>query len=245
MNADELYRHGNQLAFRGDQHGALALLDRALQADPRHRKAYGNRGGIKAQLGDYAGAIADLDAAIRLRPGDSLAYSNRGLAKGHLGDWKGALEDSSLAVGVNPQDAAAYLNRADALVQLGRGPEAVRDLDEAERLSDNATLRAVAARIRAKIQGGAVAQEQPDEAEAAYRRSDYAAARDAASHLWRGAARLKLGDEQGAIADYDRGLALLSGPGRRELQNGWEMFRAAGSAHPAVLALIDWIASTP
>ena len=64
----------------GDNQGALADYNRAIQLNPRYALAYVNRGVIRSALRDSRGASADFDRAIEIDPNYAQAY-NRPPAK--------------------------------------------------------------------------------------------------------------------------------------------------------------------
>ena len=52
----------------GDQQGAIADYNQALEINPRYAEVYYNRGLVKATLGDQQGAIADYAQALEINP---------------------------------------------------------------------------------------------------------------------------------------------------------------------------------
>src|SRR5882757_9020893 len=64
--------------YQGDDKGALADYDKALQYDPSDVYSWSNRALAKMRLDDSKGAIADFRKALELRPG--LGTAQEGLA---------------------------------------------------------------------------------------------------------------------------------------------------------------------
>jgi tetratricopeptide (TPR) repeat protein len=100
--ADVHNQGGLALCRAGDNTGALAEFDRAIQADPSLAEAYNNRGAIRLALGDTKGAFTDYSAALSLKPNYAEVFNNRGAARQSLGDMDGALADYDRAVALKP-----------------------------------------------------------------------------------------------------------------------------------------------
>ena len=131
LTAEEWFNLGNNKRESGDNQGAIADYDQAIQIKPDYAEAFKNRGNAKSNLGDYQGAIADYDQAIQIKPDYALAYNNRGNAKSHLGDYQGAIADFNQAIKIKPNYALAYNNRGNAKKNLGDNPNAIADYDQA------------------------------------------------------------------------------------------------------------------
>ena len=58
----------------GDHAAAVAALDEAIEAEPKHAEWYLVRGKVFEDCGDHAKAIADYEASIQLSPGNPLAH---------------------------------------------------------------------------------------------------------------------------------------------------------------------------
>ena len=85
----------------------LADYNKALELDPRHYRAYMNRGNLRSDQGDYDAAIADYTKAIEVSDNPAMAYLNRGSARGKKGDNQAADADYDKALEVSrslPQD---------------------------------------------------------------------------------------------------------------------------------------------
>lgn len=112
LRADDYIASAAQKQDKGDDRGAVADLDRAIQLDPNHAEAYNNRGYFKSKLADIQGALADYNRAIQLNPKYAAVYSNRGLLKtDNLQDIQGGLADYNRAIQLNPKYSYAYNNR--------------------------------------------------------------------------------------------------------------------------------------
>lgn len=63
-----LYDQAQAPVDKHDYKGAIALLDRVLESDPKNSNALVLLGDAKDDIGDTAGAMADYNAAIALNP---------------------------------------------------------------------------------------------------------------------------------------------------------------------------------
>lgn len=85
--------------------GALADLDKAIEAEPGNADAFFKRGFIKAQQLDHRGALQDFNKAIELNPRQAAYYAERGVARLNLNDRDGACDDLKKAAGMGEQSA--------------------------------------------------------------------------------------------------------------------------------------------
>jgi len=93
-----------------DYEGAIADLDKAIEADSSDFDAFFKRGYVKALLLNHADALPDFTRAIQLHPDEPQYYSERGIAKLHLQDNTGACEDlkKAASMGFEPAKELAY-----------------------------------------------------------------------------------------------------------------------------------------
>ncbi len=188
---------------------ALADCERALGLDPKLSRAYLCRGLARQGLGDPAGALADFNRALELDPQMAKAYLNRGIAQLDLGNVAAALSDLSQAIALDPQDAGAYNSRGRVHWLLGDLLAALQDYTAAlERDPQNPQLYFNRGQLHAEREDWPAACED-------FSRVLQWAARPGIprgpellvnAHLRRGLARQRLGDWQGALADFDQAL---------------------------------------
>lgn len=117
----------------GDRAGALADLDRAVEADPAHAPAWLERGRWHESNRAWEAAIADFGRAAALAPGDPGPLARRGWCRHAAGDSLAALGDLNRAVELDRRYPDAYHYRGLARESLGDLSAA---LDDYTRLID-------------------------------------------------------------------------------------------------------------
>jgi Flp pilus assembly protein TadD/transglutaminase-like putative cysteine protease len=125
-DADLIARAG-RLSDAGDDDGALALLDAALERNPDNAEAVKARGAARAQPREYDGARADYDHAVDLDPGDQTAALGQGLAAYGQGKYGEAVVSLTVALRLDPADVTALSARGAAYYQLGRWDRSLAD----------------------------------------------------------------------------------------------------------------------
>ncbi|MGK7900211.1 MAG: tetratricopeptide repeat-containing serine protease family protein [Hormoscilla sp.] len=193
---------GNARSDLGDNSGAIADYNKAIEIQPDDASAYVNRGVVRSDLGDNEGAIADYNKAIEIKPDYAVAYVNRGNVRSDLGDNNGALADYNKAIEIKPDDAVAYVNRGNVRSDLGDNNGALADFNKAIEIQPDyaeAYFSRGVERGNLGDNNGAIAdfnkaiEIQPDYADAYYNR---------------GVTRGILGDNNGAIADYNKAIEI-------------------------------------
>ena len=136
LTAEEWFNLGVDKYDLGDNQGAIADFNQAIQIKPDHVYAYFVRGLAKYDLGDNQGAIADYNQAIQIKPDlaetyYAEAYYNRGLAKDDLGEKQDAITDFNQAIQFKPDHVSAYYNRGLVKYDLGEKQGAIADYNQA------------------------------------------------------------------------------------------------------------------
>jgi tetratricopeptide (TPR) repeat protein len=105
------------LTGRGDNEGALSVLDRALAAEPDvDGQIYLERATAHARLNHVQEAFDDATRAIERSPELGAAYVARGIYRTHLqDDSAAALADLGRALELDPEDLAAHYHRGEIL----------------------------------------------------------------------------------------------------------------------------------
>jgi len=112
-------RARNNLALildaEGNHQGALAELDRALDADPENGTLLVNRGALLGAMGRYAAAERDLRKVLRVEPSHAEALFNLGVVMTKKGLWCEAVPQLKRAVELEPERGAAHYYLGEAL----------------------------------------------------------------------------------------------------------------------------------
>ncbi|MDE2092076.1 MAG: hypothetical protein KGJ08_09305 [Gammaproteobacteria bacterium] len=87
----------NQAYALGDAEQALALIDKAIQGNPRAPLLFQNRALINKYLGDLGAAMRDLDDALRLQPVYPVALLHKASLQKDTGDRDGAVRTALMA----------------------------------------------------------------------------------------------------------------------------------------------------
>lgn len=109
---------------------ALALLDKAVKADPLDPAPYLLRSRALSDLGYQDEAFDDVTKAIRMQP-TAEAYATRGLICLKQNHPKGAQRDFEYAVRLDPEEPVIYVYRAAGAFLEGRNSDACDDLEKA------------------------------------------------------------------------------------------------------------------
>lgn len=199
-----------QRAGRGEE--ALDCLDRVAALQPEVARGHLNRGAVLKALGRIDEAIAAYRRALELAPDDDGAHGNLGNLLFDEKRYQEALPHYASASRIDPKHAGYRLMQAKTLLECGRHEEAAAEFHAALALESDATRRADAWGLLARI-----AQERHDLATAiacfdrgATEKPDYDALR-----YNRGLAKLLAGDLPGGFADYERRFDVPGFPGRR------------------------------
>jgi tetratricopeptide (TPR) repeat protein len=204
--ADDYFASAKQKTIKGDNRGAVADLNRAIQLDPNYAQAYIFRGVLKAaRLNDTQGALADLNRAIEINPSYLLAYLSRGLLKYEkLNDIQGALADFDRSIQLDLNNALAYSNRGALKYEKLNDPQgALADINRAVQLDPQ---NSGDYNIRGQIKGGF---NDNQGALADYNQAIKLDPNYALAYGNRGKLKvLKLNDTQGAFADFNHAIKL-------------------------------------
>jgi tetratricopeptide (TPR) repeat protein len=143
-NSEAYFDRGllHQRANRPD--AARADYDAALRWSPPYWEPHFNRGQVLLAVGDRDAALRDYARVLVLNPGhvDSRAHAHclRGLAAMEAGDSPGAEREFALAIEADPDLSDPWANRATLHFKQGDSEAALRDLDRALALRDDAEI---------------------------------------------------------------------------------------------------------
>jgi protein O-mannosyl-transferase len=144
---------GNYLTDSGRPSEALPYYETAVRIDPESALARMNLGTALGQMGRLPDAIAQLQIAVRLSPDTLKSHSDLGTALAYAGRLPEAAAEFESALRIDPNDAIVQNNLGLALSGIpGRLPDALRHLEEADRLSPDPEREHVIAHLRAEQQ---------------------------------------------------------------------------------------------
>lgn len=90
--------------------GALADLDKVIEADPSNAEAFFKRGYCHAMLQDHKAALVDFDRAISMKGDNGEWFLERGIAKLNLRDFEGACNDWKMSEQLGLDAAKDYVS---------------------------------------------------------------------------------------------------------------------------------------
>ncbi|MDR3200009.1 MAG: tetratricopeptide repeat protein, partial [Spirochaetales bacterium] len=128
LSGQSVFQRGEEFFMQNQPKEAAALLETALNQEPRNEKIYLYLGIVYEQLGNHDKAIAIMQKglSVAVLHKDILLF-NMGNNYYTRGDVEKAVEMYSQALEANGALTGAYLNRANAGVKLTRYEDALRD----------------------------------------------------------------------------------------------------------------------
>jgi predicted Zn-dependent protease len=139
-----------------------AVLDSAIEADPRRADAHRMRASVRFELGRYRGASRDAELALAADPTDVASWGLLVLSTARSRGPAAGLEAVTRAIkSVGPKPP---LVRAQAwlLADVGRAPEALTLLDQQIQTGDNPAWHRTLARVQARSGNLQAARTQVD-----------------------------------------------------------------------------------
>lgn len=105
--ANFYFQRGLAHSDRKQYRQAIRDYGQAIRLDPRHYKAYSDRGNVWHRMGQSRKAIGDYNRALRINPRDHLSYANRAAAWEKLGNRRMAIRDYQATLRLRPNDRIA------------------------------------------------------------------------------------------------------------------------------------------
>jgi tetratricopeptide (TPR) repeat protein len=198
------------------------LIDAGQVAGQRLAAVYTQRGYLRRER-DPARALVDYDSALRIQPGFADALDNRAWIYMTRGEYDAALADLNKAIDLLPPTAAgiARYYRGYAFFKLNNYPQALDDLNEAQKLQPNNADIYLA---RGDVEQ---AQENYDAALRDFDEFSKRAPKDVRGPISRGAVLEAMGRSQEALAALEAAVALE--PGNASAQAERDRLRAQQS----------------
>ena len=237
VTAQDYVNRGWDRYLKNDAAGAEQDFTKAIELDPNNLNAYNDRGLAREVLGNKKGAEDDYTKALDISPYNAVIYFNRGELRNGLGFTAGAMADFNKAIEYNPNYAAAYHERGLCWSNQGNPKSAIIDYTKSIELDPKNGLtfldRAWEYRISTKDYQKALAD---------YNTGLEIVPNNLVGVVGRGETKRLLGDFTGAIADFNKAIAIKpanstwsdetfcytardGGNGRRRFQGGDKGFR--------------------
>ncbi|EQD35119.1 Tetratricopeptide TPR_2 repeat protein, partial [mine drainage metagenome] len=186
---------GVHFLLRGDYDGAVRTFRQILREEPTDAGAWSYYGLALAHLGRAAEAESALARAIQLSPANGEAWFHLGVARGLREEWGDAASAYRKAVALAPDDLVAWHRLGVALAESGDEPGAGAAFERALVLSRAEPTEAPATPRRP-------VDDHVDEVGARE------GGREAKSWIDLALSLLSLGDEEAAVAAYERAYTL-------------------------------------
>jgi Flp pilus assembly protein TadD len=208
--------------LRHEYESAVAAFRDVVRESPADGRAWAYLGISLAHLGDAAEAEGALSRAIALTPENAEAWFHLGVARSLRDEWLSAAQAYQRAVALAPDDMVAWHRLGVALAESGDEPAASVAFERALVLSREAPLPTeapappspvppTAAPVRATATAKSPVDDHLEET------GEREGAREAKSWLDLALSLLSLGDEEEAIAAYERAYTLDPERARRSL----------------------------
>ncbi|MEI6669048.1 MAG: hypothetical protein WCP29_12915 [Acidobacteriota bacterium] len=203
-----LVAQGKDEYDRSDYAASAATCTKAIDQNPGSAEAYACRAAARRGINDNTGALADANRALELDPRNADAYRARSMVERAQGDLNAALADATRSVELAPTNHRAHLTRGLTREALKDPVGALADFDRAIAVNPNDAMSYFyrgRVRLNTKDNAGAIADYDRflSSPAAANSRVNASAASDN-----RGAAKQRLGDLNGALADYEQAVSL-------------------------------------
>ncbi len=203
-------RRGTAFAARHEFAAAIADLSRACELAPEEPDYFYERGVAHAENRELDAALSDLDHTLQLKPDHVPGLVARAELRVASRDASHAIEDLDAADRAASKEADARLRMAHTYAQAGRPTQSIAQLDLwiAAHGADARMGGALNERCWVRTLTGEDLPKALDDCNGAVKRSDKKNIESARPFNSRGLVRLRLGDYEKSIADYDTSLAL-------------------------------------
>ena len=194
--------------LREEWQPAARAFREVLREEPLEARAWSLLGMSLAHLGQGPEAEAALSRALALRPQDGEAWFHLGVARALRGEWTESVSAYRRAVALMPTDMIAWHRLGVALAEAGDADSATVAFERALVLS-----RETGERMPERVPSVSSAPPDAHLAEAGEREDS----REAESWLSLSLSLLSLGDEEEAVAAYERAYTIDPDRAQRSL----------------------------
>jgi tetratricopeptide (TPR) repeat protein len=194
---NQQFRLGVQHLLRKEYDRAASAFGSVVREDPNDALAWSNYGLALTHLGRAAEAELALARAVGLSPRNGDAWFHLGVARALRQEWGEAASAYRRAVALEPNDLVAWHRLGVALAEAGEEPAASTAFERALVLS-----RTVRSARSAEARASGTADDHSQEG------AEREGTREAKSWLDLALSLLSLGDEEEAVAAYERAYTL-------------------------------------
>jgi Flp pilus assembly protein TadD len=193
------YNIGVHHFLQGEYEGAARTFQEIVREEPTNAPAWSYYGMSLAHLGEGALAEHALSTAVHLAPSNSQAWFHLGVARSLREEWGDAASAYRRAVALEPGDLVAWHRLGVALAEAGDSASATAAFERALVLSREGAGRdrPFSSRIRTEAEDSHVTES-----------GERDGGREAKSWLDLALSLLSLGEEEEAIAAYERAYTL-------------------------------------
>ncbi|AFY73290.1 TPR repeat-containing protein [Synechococcus sp. PCC 7502] len=135
--SDDFFLQGVDRFRRGKWAEAIAMMDRAIQLNPKYLRAYTARGAANYMLNQIGKGLADMESVIAIAPNYATGYAGKCFLLNELHQWQQALGFCDRAIKLDPKLSIAYNVRGLVNANLQDSDSAQTDLEQAIDLDPN------------------------------------------------------------------------------------------------------------
>jgi len=118
-NAATLNNFGGVLFIMGEQEKGMALVRKAITADPSYANAYATLGQMQATLHDWGNAAQSYQQALAINPASAMAYKSLAQVYTAAGNYQAAITNYRRALEIEPNLPEIYDNLGFVYGKLG------------------------------------------------------------------------------------------------------------------------------
>ena len=140
---DELLTQARAAYKNGSQAEALALVTKAIEAEPKNERAYFLRASLHEANQRHEKAIADFDQFLKLKPRAAEGWQRRGTEHFKLGHFEQSIADFDKVIELVPAQEPQHWQRGIAYYYAGRFADGRRQFESHQTVNPNDVENAV------------------------------------------------------------------------------------------------------